>query len=119
MNLGALCLPFPSSHLFLWETLLLSLSDVHVLEICESCIVWSGVMGHLVAMWQRTWVVSLSHGDVYCPTFFCASFFPFFALSTPPFPRQFLPQNPPFWDLRSTLSSREKVKSFFLPCEKR
>ena len=32
----------------------------------------------------------------------------FFALSTPPFPRQFLPPNSVFLDLRSTLSSRER-----------
>ena len=44
------------------------------------------------------------------PTFFCASFFPFFALSAPPFPGHVSsPKSPSFWDLRSTLSRREKA----------
>ena len=42
------------------------------------------------------------------PPFFCASFSPFLALSTHPSPGNFLPRIPSFWDLKSTLSSREK-----------
>ena len=50
--------------------------------------------------------------DITCqnPPFFCASFFPCFGPCPPhPFPANFLPPNPSFWDLRSTLSSREKA----------
>ena len=46
------------------------------------------------------------------PTFFCASFFPVFApVHPPPSPGNFLPKILSFWDLRSTLSSREKATS--------
>ena len=47
------------------------------------------------------------------PTFFCASFFPFFFFACPahPSPGNFFPKILSFWDLRSTLSSREKASS--------
>ena len=51
-----------------------------------------------------------THTPLIKPTFFCASFFPFFALSAPPFPGHFSsPKSTSFWDLRSTLSRREKA----------
>ena len=45
-----------------------------------------------------------------CPPFFCASFFPFFCPVRPTLPHAiFFPKIPSFWDLRSTLSHREKA----------
>ena len=64
------------------------------------------------------------------PTFFCASFFPFFALSTPRFPRQFSSPKSPLSGTSSLLilvekreramaGHRKKENPFFLPREKK
>ena len=46
------------------------------------------------------------------PTFFCASFFSFFCPVRPSLPQAiFFPKILPFWDLRPTLSRREKATS--------
>ena len=42
---------------------------------------------------------------------FCASFFPFFSLSTPPLLGIFFPKTTSFWDLGITLSRRGKATS--------
>ena len=85
-------------------------------------------------------VVSTNRIQTHSPTFFCASFFPFFALSDPPFPRQFSSPKSPlagtsdlfflvekrqpagagFWGRFWTRSPhRKKGKSFFWRAKKR
>ena len=66
--------------------------------------------GSLAPKWHHKRKTQKTFPNNRGPPLFVHPFFLFFALSTPPFPRQFSsPEIPSCWDLRSTLSSRESA----------